>query len=1099
MKLKLTSLLTLMLAFVMQFSFAQQKTVSGTVTDTDGLPLPGVSVVVDGTTRGVQTDFDGNYSIDVNTGDVLIFSYIGMKEVKRTVGQSNSINFAMEEDATALEEVVITGYSTTTKEAFTGTAATVDIGAIEDKVVSNVTNALRGEVAGVNVIQRSGQPGASAEVRIRGFGSINGNTLPLYIVDGAPLSGTNVLQSINPSDIENMTVLKDAAATSLYGSRGANGVILITTKRGKAGKSNISVDVTTSVQSLNLPEYDVITSPEEYMEISWQALRTNAILSGNTNPSDFANNNLYYPNGGTPTAGINDLYNIWNVPGNQLINPNTGRFNSGVSRRFTPTLWRDAALQDGTRTEVNLQYSGGNEKTKFATSVGYVDGTGIALSSRYTRFSTRVNLEHQVKDWLKVGANVAWSGARSSFSGTAGDAGSSANPFALLYTTPAIYDVFLRDGNGNLVADPIFGGSQYDYGDVTGRRAWNATNGVAVANYDLDQSDITTLLGNFNVEAKITDWLSAELRYSGQYDQRLNANRNNQFYGGASNVGGSLFLDDDLATNQNFLQLIRFRNSYGKHSIEAFVAHESTENRFRTFTGAAQTAILPGQIDLNQYTTPLGRANSFRQGWTLDSYFGGLNYDFDSKYYLTASVRRDGSSRFLNDKWGTFGSVGLGWIVTKEDFLSNVSFLDFLKVKASYGIIGDVGTGLLNGFQIFSINQTPDGSYSFTQSSTLANPALTWETSNVLQFGFESTWLDGKLGIDVDYYDKRTTNLFFDENLPPSSGFTTIRYNSGELQNNGVEVTVNAQMVQTKDFRLSLNINGEMFNNEIIEMPTPIGGNEPLVFDDANNLAVGQSQWDWFMREWAGVNPANGEALWYQYFVDDNGNGVLDSGELSTNSGFPIDVDGDGINDNGTSTLFEYRRLNPGANIQRTTTNDYATATRVFTGKSALPDLRGGFRLSAGYKNFDLSAQFVYSIGGYSYDAGYATLMDNDLIGADNFHTDIRDAWTTPGQITNVPRTSANFANDGQQNALSSRFLTKADFLALNNVNLSYRLPQSAIDAMGMQSVNIFVSGDNLTFWGRRNGFNPSTAIATTNSGIFLPATTFSLGAKIQF
>jgi TonB-linked SusC/RagA family outer membrane protein len=1094
MKLKLTWLLTLFMAFVMQFSFAQEKTVTGTVTTgNDGLPLPGASVIVKGTSRGQQTDFDGKYSISANVGDVLVISYVGMKNSEVKIGASNTYDVALEED-NLLEEVVVVGYSKTTKESFTGTAASVNVEEIEQKVVSNVTQALRGEIAGVNVITRSGQPGSSAEVRIRGFGSINGNSLPLYIVDGAPLTGTNVLQSINPADIETMTVLKDAAATSIYGSRGANGVILITTKQGKQGVSRISVDVTTSVNTLFLPEYSVIDSPEEYMEISWDALRNNAILNGIPNPNQYAGNNLY----GT-AVGIDPIYNIWNAAGNELINPSTGQFNPGVQRRFTPNSWRDAAFGTGQRTEANLQFSGGNEKTKFAASLGYVDDEGFAINSNYTRYSTRLNLEHKPKEWLTIGGNMAWTGARNTNSGNAGDAGSSANPFALVYTTPAIYDVFLRDGDGNLVPDPIFGGNQFDYGNDSGRRAWNGTNAIAVATYDLSQTDITTLLGNFNVGVDFTDWLSFEMRYSGQYDSRLVASRNNPYYGGAAGSGGSLFLNDDLSTNQNFLQLVRFQNSYGDHDLEVFVAHESTENRFRRISGAAENAILPGTLDLNQYTTPLGRPGSFRQGWTLDSYFSGLNYDYADKYFLTASIRRDGSSRFLNNKWGTFGSVGAGWIVTKEDFLSGVDFLDFLKLKASYGVIGDVGNNLLNGFQLFSINQTPDGSYSFTRSATQANPDLTWETSNVVQVGFESTFFDGKLSLDVDYYDKRTTDLFFAENLPASSGFQTILYNGGELRNSGLELTINANLIQKENFRFSVALNGETFTNEITEMPISIVTGERPIFDNNTNVAQGQGQYDWYMREWAGVNPANGEALWYQYYVDDNNNGIFDAGESTTADGFPVDVNGDGINDNQSSTLYEFRQLSPDATVRRTTTNNYQDATQVYTGKTAIPDFRGGFRLSAGFKNFDITTQFSYSFGGYVYDAGYAVLMDNNLIGADNFHTDIRDAWNQPGDITNIPRNSANFNNDGLANSFSSRFLTKADFFALNNVNINYRLPKDTVESMGLEAFSLFLAGDNLMMFSRRNGLNPTTAIGTTNSGAYTPLSSFSLGAKIQF
>src|SRR5690606_38970098 len=347
--------------------------------------------------------------------------------------------------------------------------------------------------------------------------------------------------------------------------------------------------------------------------------------------------------------------------------------------------------------------------------------------------------------------------------------------------------------------------------------------------------------------------------------------------------------------------------NFGGHNIEAFVAHETTENIFKRMSAGALRAILPNSLDLSQYTIPFGRANSFTQSWSIESYFAQLNYNYDGKYYLSASARRDGSSRFLKNKWGTFGSVGLGWVVSKEDFF-NVDFIDYLKLKASYGVIADQGVSLQYGWQIYNINNTVDGSYSFTQSSTRANPDLTWETSKIFQVGFETEFFDNKLVLNVDYYDKRTDNLFFTENLPGSSGFQVIQYNDGQLKNAGLEFDIQANLVNKDDFRFSIGLNGEMFNNEISEMPRPIGGTDPIIFDDANNLALGKSVYDWYMREWAGVDPGSGAALWYQYYDDVNDNGIFDSGDVS--GSFYVDSDGDGgASDNTTSSLYEYLTL----------------------------------------------------------------------------------------------------------------------------------------------------------------------------------------------
>ena len=1072
MKTKFSVILTLLLALVVQISFAQNQNVSGTVSDENGLPLPGATVVVEGTTTGVSTDFDGNYSIQANQGDVLLFSYVGYSTQSQAVGASNTINVSMEQD-NALEEVVVVGYNSTSKEAFTGTATKIETENIEAKAMGNVSQALRGEVAGVNVVTGSGAPGSDATIRIRGFGSVNGNRSPLYIVDGAPYASD--ISAINPADIASITVLKDAAATSIYGSRGANGVIVITTKRGKVGKSEITVDVRTSINTLFLPNYDVIESPEEYIELSYSALKNKATLLGEANPSAWASANLY----GTP-EGINPVYNIWDVDGNQLIDQSTGKFNSGIGRRYTPTRWADAAFGTGYRQEANLQFSGGNEKTQFSTSFGYLEDEGYTINSKYTRYSTRLSIDHNAKDWLRVGGNLAFTGGLyNNSSSSEGSAGSSGNIFALTNTTPAIYDIYLRDTNGELVEDPIFGGYQYDYGNEYGRRAWNATNGIADAIYDVDKNEAITLLGNFNIGVDLTDWLTFDLRYSGQYNNFDNYSRGNPYYGG--NAGsGILFVNNGQQTNQNFLQMLRFNKSYGNHNVDAFVAHESTENKFTSLSAAAENAILPNTFSLDQYTTPFGRASSYMQSWTLDSYFAQLNYNYDGKYFISASGRRDGSSRFKNNKWDTFGSVGLGWIASKEDFFPADSFVNYLKLKASYGLIGDQGTSLRYGWQIYGINQTPDGSYSFTQSSNLANPDLTWEVKTSTQFGIESSLFNDRLMLDLDYYVNDTKNLFFTQTLPGSSGSASIDYNDGVLRNNGFEFNATVKVFDTEDFKMSFNINGEMFDNEIKEMPADYFTGEPKVLD--GQLSKGSSLNDWYMREWAGVNPATGAAMWNLYYDDINGDGVFNSG------------------DSQIASMTLYLDENPNANVQQTTTEDYTDATQKYVGKSAIPDVRGGFRLNAEYKNFDITAQFSYSLGGYVFDSGYRVLMNNrNLIGNDNFHTDVRQAWKQPGDMTNVPRMSAGYFTDTQHSLTSTRFLTKADFLSLNNLRIGYTLPENTASRANLSKVSFFVSGDNLMMLSARKGLNPTTLISSSNSGIYMPMTTFSLGTKVQF
>jgi TonB-linked SusC/RagA family outer membrane protein len=1072
MKTKFNVILTLLLVLVVQISFAQEKKVSGNVSDDNGLPLPGTTIIIKGSSTGVSSDFDGNYSINANVGDVLTFNYVGYADQEQTVGSSNQINVTMLAD-TSLEEVIVIGYGSTTKESFVGTATKIETENVTAKAAGNFSQALRGEVAGVQVTTGSGAPGSDATIRIRGTGSVNGNRAPLYVVDGAPYASD--ISAINPSDIEDITILKDAAATSIYGNRGSNGVIVVTTKKGKSGTSNISVDIRTSINSLMLPQYSVITSPEEYIETTYSSLVNKGRIQGEANPNAWASDNLY----GT-VEGINNAYNIWNVPGNQLINQSTGLFNPGIDRRWTPTLWSDAAFGTGVRQEANIQFDGGTDKTQYAASFGYLDDEGFVTNSGYTRYTTRINLQHKPKEWLRVGANMAFTGAQyNRSSGSEGSTGSSGNIFALTSTTPSIYDVFLRDTDGNLVADPIFGGNQYDYGNEYGRRAWNATNGIADSRYDVSRTNSITLLGNFNVGIDLTDWLSFDIRYSGQFGDTDSASRGNPYYGGNA---GSGFLSKSLSqnVNQNWNQILRFNKTYGELNLDGLVGHETNENRFKNMNAAAQNAILPNNLDLDQYTIPFGRAGSYSTASTIESYFGAINLSYAGKYFLSSSVRRDGSSRFIENKWGSFGAFGLGWVMSKEDFFPKDTFVDYLKVKGSYGVNGDQGNNLQYGWQIFSINQTPDGSYSFTQSSVLANRELTWEERQKTQFGFESILFNDKVTLDMDYFVDNTVNLFFNQTLPGSSGSTLIQYNDGKLRNSGVEFNANISLVQTDDFSMSLNVNGAMLTNELEEMPEDYFTGEPKVLD--GRYSAGKSLYDWYMREWAGVNPATGAAMWNLYYDDMNGDGIFNSGDSAINS----------------MTL--YMDEFPDANVQKTSTETYSDATQKYVGKNNQPDIAGGFRLNAAYKNFDITAQFTYSIGGYIYDNGYATVMQNrSLAGSDNFHTDVRNAWKQPGDITNVPRFSAGYSTDVQHNSYSTRFLTKADYLSLNNVRISYSLPEDSISKAKLENMSFFISGDNLMMLSARQGLNPQTLISSSGSGIYMPMTTFSIGTKIQF
>lgn len=1097
MKTKFSGFLTLLLAFVVHISFAQEKTISGTVSDQNGLPLPGTTVLVKGTTSGTSADFDGNYSIKVNQGATLVFSFLGYTTKEVAVGNSNTINVTMQEDASTLEEVVIVGYGTATKKSFTGTAAVVTSENLQAKSLPNVTQALAGEAAGVAVINTSGQPGNASTIRIRGFGSVNGNRNPLYVVDGVPFTVPRVpnsdvgdddleqdvantispLNSINPQDIESMTILKDATATAIYGSRGANGVILIETKKGRSGDASIEVELKSGLNTQLIPRYDVVTSPEEAIGYVWEGIFNRGIGEGEADPVAYANSNLFTSN------YINPAYNMWNADAAGLIDPATRTVRPSVTRRYSPQSFRDLSFRTSFRTEANLRISGGNEKTTFFASASILDDEGYAINTGFERINTRLNLTTQVKKWLKVGSNITYSASESQNNGqTVG----SENLFEFADKNPPFFPVFLRDDNGNLVPEPIFGGFQYDYGSASPqgrpRTSANLLNPIGSAVYDFLGSKRHDVIGNFFAEITLSEDLTFETKFGLQYAKDRRKSYSNPFYGSEIASGGTLLQRDLQDITKNFLQLLRYNKSFGDHNVNALVAHESNDYSRERNTVSKREAAIPGLLELTNFVVPQGSPTGWEEGASIESYFSQLNYNYKDTYFLSASVRRDGSSRFLNDKWGTFGSVGASWIASNENFLSNSDLITYLKLKASYGVIGDQeGVDFYQSSDTFNINNLNDG---VSLSERLnGNPDLTWETSKMYQAGVELS-LGNFIDLDVDYYIKDTENLFFNRRVGSSQGISSIIVNDGVLQNNGLEFSLTAHLIKSENGFLDLTVNGEHINNEIKTMPIEPSTGLPRIIDTSAlyyGYSQGSSIFDFFLREWAGVDPTTGVGLWNQYYDDANSNGTLDTGEEL------------GVN------LTQYLNDNPNANIESQTTTEFSDATLKYVGKSSIPKLRGAFRLAGQYKNFSLTTQFTYSLGGYAIDVQYSELMNDRFgAGANNFHKDIRSRWQQAGDITNVPRISDNF--DTNVGSASTRWLIKSDYLALNNVQLGYSIPSDFLANTGINNVNLWISGDNLFVTTKRKGFNPQTS-ETGNTGrrLYAPLSTITLGARVKF
>ncbi|MEI7831257.1 MAG: SusC/RagA family TonB-linked outer membrane protein, partial [Prolixibacteraceae bacterium] len=727
--MKKISLLLVFLFFIgTQLVFSQTREITGKISSSeDNGGIPGASVVVKGTTLGTIADGDGKFRLQVpKTAKTLIISFVGMNSIDVEITTATNYAILLQPSVVAVDEVVVVGYGTTTKQSFVGSVKSIKTENIQVKSVSNVSQSLAGESAGVQVINTSGQPGSSATIRIRGLGSVNGNRAPLYVLDGVPFDGA--INSINPNDIESTTILKDATATSIYGSRGANGVILLTTKAGKIGTSSIEADFKQGINMSQLPRYSTIKSPEEYIGLSWEALYNKGVATVVADPVAYANTNLF------SGSGINAFYNMWNATtGADLIDPATHQVKSGVTRKYSPENWEDYGFQNSQRTEANVSMRGGNAKTKYFTSFGYLNDVGYVINSNFKRYNATINIAHEVKSWFTTTAKMSYTGTETNNNGQAANSNS---VFWFVDNLPPIFPLFLRNPDGSIVADPIYGGNQYDYGS-NGRGFGALTNAIADAHLNRSRSNTNQLTANFGWNIIFNKNLTFETTLGAQYYADKYNSLNNPFYGSAAGQGGSIYKTDRQLLVYDFLNLLRFKKSFGEHNLEILVAHESNSNESKYIYANKSKGVVPDIDDLDNFIIVSSPPGSYTDKNTLESFFSQLNYNLKSKYYFTASARRDGSSRFIGkNKWDNFGSVGLSWILTKESFMQSLSFVDFLKFKVSYGVMGEqAGVGLYPGFDTFSVSNL-NNQISISPLA-IGNPALTWEKSKMFQTGIE--------------------------------------------------------------------------------------------------------------------------------------------------------------------------------------------------------------------------------------------------------------------------------------------------------------------------------------------------------------------------
>ncbi|MVN93084.1 SusC/RagA family TonB-linked outer membrane protein [Mucilaginibacter aquatilis] len=1056
-------------------AYAQNQSISGKVTgNDDGLPLAGVSVTIKGSKFGTQTGADGRFTLQVPQNGTLVFSFLGF--ATKEVAASSGMNVTLSAVPNQLSEVVVLPFSTAKKDTYTGSAAAIGAKDIGNRPVSNALNAIAGITPGVQVLPSSGVPGSTPTIRIRGVGSFNSGNGPMYVVDGVQYEGA--ISNINPEDIENMTVLKDASATALYGARAANGVIMITTKRGKKGTSQLSVKATQAIISRAIPEYDRLDA-YQYYPVAWETYR-NSLVYAASNPltRDQANtiasglgtrnaNNLQTLNGRTyqdisqvlGSLVLSGRYaasnNPFNVPSTQLVDVN-GVLNPAAQLRYDDLDWLKATQRTSDRKDYSVNYGSGTDKGDFFSSLGYTQENGFARKSDFRRITGRINANIQPVKWLKTGANLSGNFTEQNLVGSGST--SYVNPFYFSRNIAPIYNVYahnpttgeyLLDGTGKRI---------YDLGGLTALGVPGRASGASPGRHIVQETELNQANLRRNVltarayaeitflkDFKFTQNIAAD--YSNLYDDSYD----NEVVGDGAPAGRA-FRTRTLNTTYNLFQTLTYTKNINKHGITALIGHENYSTFEDQLTAGRTNVVLPGNSELNNFTTT-GNVSSYKDRFRIEGYFSRFNYNYDDKYLLEASVRRDGLSKLSSEnRWGTFASFGAGWRIDREDFMRAVSWVDLLKLRGSWGTVGNKDIPGLYSYQTFYNPANNALEPGFIAATTLGNVNIKWETQRMTDIGLEFGLFKNRLQGTFEYFDRGTNNLVFLVPLPRSSGYLNQYDNIGRFSNRGFELSLSGDVVRSKNFNWNLNTNFTRLKNKVLELP-----NAAPIVDGIVRLEEGRSRYDFYTRIYKGVDPADGAAL----YVPKPGTAAAN---LRT-------VNGESVTTSQSDALLDY------------------------TGDSALPDLSGAVTNTFTYKDFTFSFLVNYQLGGKIYDTNYASLMSVGSYGG-GIHKDALNSWHNPGDITSIPRLDQ--ANAANLYAGSSRWLTSASYLWFRNATITYNLPKSLISKVEVKNARIFFSGENLYMIGSRKGMDASQTVGGTVTNAYVPQRILSLGLNVS-
>lgn len=1031
--------------------------VRGKVTDEKGMPLPGAAIRVKGSKQATSTDDSGAFLLKgLEENAVLEITFVGYKS-KQIAARPDLGTIVLEINDAKLDEVMVVAYGTQRKQELVGSIASVSSAQLSRQQVVSVTQGLQGLAAGVMLVNPSGQPGTAPSIRIRGISSINASSSPLLVVDGIPYDGN--INTINPADVESINVLKDASAAALYGSRAANGVIMISTKKGKAGDDPQINFYTSYGRSSRAIEEFAYVSSEDYLKLAWETQKNYAVSQGIANPGQYASDNLIT---GTNTYGLK--YNPYNVA--NPIDAN-GQLKSGANLLWNTDWEKLSSNKSAGRKNIGVSIAGGAEKYRYFISADYLDQDGLVMHSNYKRISTRFNGDANLKKWLKVGINTTISSSKENNPVQSGARYSNAILFQRLVSS--IYPEYRRNNAGELVLDNT-GKPIYDFGSTQvgntvnhNRPASAAGNMNAIALLQLDKNTGQALQTSMNAYGEIK--FSEALKFKSNIGvDRFNTSSliyANPQLGDAAPVKGRVRIDNGFTSSWTWNNMLSYDRTFGQHKIGAMVSAEAYDLTVKTNAVGTTGFPVPGLEEVGagaSKETALSATNRNR----LQSYLGRLTYNYADKYFLEGTLRTDGSTRWSKaERWGVFYAIGGSWLLSNEGFMKGQQVFDQVKLRASYGELGN--QALTEFFPYLTVYTTGYNDLAFpgVYNTTLGNPNLSWEKMGTYNIGLDLSFLHNRVDASIEYYDKNTFDLIFNRPFPTSTGVTGIVDNIGKLKNSGIELTLNSRNVEGRKFKWSTMFNLATVKNKITALPQTaiIAGNK--------RLEVGHSFNEFWIYEWAGVNPDNGKPQWY---ADDPNH---PGGTVIVNQIAAVLPSGG----------------NPGS----------PAARRSYQG-SSIPKITGGFSNNFSYGNFDFSFLFNYAFGGKILDTDYIRLMHGFSRLGSSLSTDILNRWQKAGDQTDVP--ALNFRQNDWESNPSTRHLFSGDYVRLRNVTLGYVLPERLRSITGnvIRSMRIYVQADNLYTWTRlKKGTDPEQNIEGTTSNSSSAFKTFSAGLNVTF